>query len=291
MAVLTTAIKVLLLVAVIVVLGQVELAGQPTFPLAPTAITLDNIAAASALTLFALLGFETSVAPVDKVKDPERIIPLATVGGTAFVAILYLATSTAILLLLSVESVAASSSPFADSIGRAWGEYGAMIAAFGIAVSAFGYINGGVMVAGELGYSMALRRELPGIFAKTHHLKTPVNAQILGALLSIALVLANMSKGTADLFTFTALLTTSATLWLYLASALAALKQRPSALPSLVILIGLGFTLFAFYGSGMEANLWSLALLAGGAMIYGVMRASSRASSPAPEAAPAAPRE
>ena len=291
LAVITTIIKILPLLAVIIVLTQVRSAGEPLAPLASMPVTLDNIAAASALTLFALLGFETSVAPVDKIKKPERVIPLATVGGTAFVAVLYLLTSTAILLLLSASAVVSSNSPFADAIGRSWGEYGAIFAAFGIAIAGFGYVNGGVLVAGELGYSMAIRRELPAFLSKTRHGNTPVNAQLLGSFLSIALVVANMSKNTADLFTFMALLTTSATLWLYLVAALAALKQRPKPIATAVILLGLCFTLFAFYGSGMKANLWSLALLAAGAAIYGLMKSSSRASSPAPEAAPAAPRE
>ena len=44
-------------------------------PLAPTPISLANIAAAAALTLFALLGFECATIPVGKVRDPARTIP------------------------------------------------------------------------------------------------------------------------------------------------------------------------------------------------------------------------
>lgn len=286
LAVLTALLKILPLAAVLVVLAQVELSGGTLEPLAPLPLTLDNIAAASALTLFALLGFENAAAPVDKVRDPRRTIPRAMVGGTIFVALLYLLVSTAILLLLPVGVASASNSPFADAIGRGWGEIGALFAALGIAISAAGYVNANVLVCGELGYSMALRRELPALFARTRGENTPLNAQLLGTALSSALILANMSKGTADLFTFMALLTACATLWLYLASALAALKQRPRALALVAVLAGLGFTLFAFYGSGWEANLWSLALLAAGAVLYALMRWTA-GSTPAEEARPA----
>jgi APA family basic amino acid/polyamine antiporter len=289
LAVLTTAIKILPLLGVLVVLAQAKMAGEPLSPLAPMPVTFDNIAAASAITLFALLGFETAVAPVDKIRDPERTIPRAIVGGTAFVAILYLVSSTAILLLLSVQGAAASNSPFADAIGRGWGEAGAMFVAVGIAISTVGYVNANVLVIGELGYSMALRRELPGIFARTRGANTPLNAQLLGSALSVALIVANMSKGTGDLFTFMALLTTSATLWLYLVASLAALKRRPGKLALVVILIGFVFVLYAFYGSGLEANLWSLALLAAGAALYWLMhRLNWRAATPQPVPAPAA---
>jgi APA family basic amino acid/polyamine antiporter len=290
LAVFTTIIKILPLLAVLVVLTQVELAGETVSPLAAMPVTIDKVAAASALTLFAMLGFETAIAPVNKIRSPERTIPRALISGTAFVAILYLVSSTAILLLLSVDGAANSTAPFADAIGRGWGTYGAMFAAFGIAVSAAGYINANVLVSGELGYSMALRREFPLVFAKTRHANTPLNAQLLGTALSVGLILANMSKGTADLFTFMALLTTCATLWLYLAVALAALKQRPRLAPAFAVLVGLGFTFFAFYGSGFEANAWSLALLALGALLYAIMR-SRAGSSRAAAASPGVPPE
>ena len=90
--------------------------------------------------------------------------------------------------------------------------------------------------------------------------------------------------------TFLALLTASATLWLYLAVALGALKQRPRGFALVGGLAGLAFTLFAFYGSGLEANLWSLALLAAGIVMFAIMRMRHGAS-PARAAAPAGPRE
>lgn len=286
LAVLAAILKILPLAAVLVVFFQVEFGGGALAALAPMPLTFDNIAAASAITLFAMLGFENAAAPVDKVKNPKRTIPRALVGGTVFVALLYLLVSSAILLLLPVEAVSNSNSPFADAIGRGWGEAGIVLAAIGIAVSAAGYVNVNVLVTGELGYSMALRSELPRFLAQTIGDNTPLNAQLLGTALASALILANISKGTADLFTFVALLTASATLWLYLASALAALKQRPGGLALVAVLAGLAFTLFAFYGSGLEANLWSLALLGSGALVYAVMRSS--AATP-PAAAPAAP--
>ncbi len=283
LAVLAALLKILPLAAVLLVFFQVELGGGTMAALAPMPLTLDNIAAASAITLFAMLGFENAAAPVDKVKDPGRTIPRALVGGTLFVGLLYLAVSTAILLLLPADAVASSNSPFADAVGRGWGEIGVLLAAVGIAVSAAGYVNANVLVTGELGFSMALRRELPAVFARTIGENTPLNAQLLGTGLASALILANMSKGTADLFTFMALLTACATLWLYLASALAALKQRPGGFALVAVIAGLAFTLFAFYGSGLEANLWSLALLGSGAAVYAIMR--SRRGSTRPEAA------
>ena len=292
LAILTVAIKILPLLAVILIMGGKRVAGSPFEPLAALPLNFDNIAAATALTLFALLGFETATAPVDKVRNPGRTIPLAIMAGTAFVAILYLFSSTAVLLILPAGAVAASVAPFADAVGSAWGEQAALLAAFGMVVSAFGALNGGVMIAGELSYSMASRGDLPALFAKTTRSGTPVLSQMIAAGIAIILVMLNMGRDTAGLFTFVILLTTSATLWLYLAGAVAALKQRPSPGVASVVIVGIAFTAFAFYGVGREANLWGLTLLAAGLAIRTGMRAlNSRAPILAAATAPAVPRE
>ena len=281
LAVLTTVLKILPLIAVIVLLLLTRAQGVPTEPLADMPLSLDNVSLAVALTLFALTGFENATAPVDKVRDPARNIPRAILMGTAFVALLYLVSSTSVLLLLPQSAAATSAAPFADALGRHWGETAAILAALGMAISAFGNLNGGIMVTGELAFSMALRRDLPAAMARTRGINTPVVSQVVSAALGVLLVAANSSRTTAGLFTFVILLSTVAVLVVYLIGCLAALRLRPRPLAALPIVIGIGFALFAFYGSGLEANLWGLALLATGLAIRSVMhRINSSAATP-----------
>ncbi|WP_118856853.1 APC family permease [Sphingomonas mesophila] len=290
LAVLTTPIKLVPLLAVIVLVSVTGAQGQALAPLAPIPMTINTIATAAALTLFALTGFENATAPVGKVRDPERNIPRALILGTAFVALLYLLASTSVLLLLPSAAAEASTAPFADALASRWGESAAILAALGMAVSAFGGLNNGIMVAGELGYSMAVRRDLPAVLAATRGRGTPIAAQLMAAAVASLLVLSNASKTTAGLFSFVILLSTSSVLLVYFIGGLAALKQRPAPLAAAIIVVGLLFSLFAFYGSGLDANLWGLALLAFGLVVrFGVRRASG--SSPAAAGAPAAPRE
>lgn len=291
LAVLTVVLKLLPLIAVLVLLGLNQAEGRASEPLAAAPLTIDNISLAVALTLFAMTGFENATAPVDKVRDPARTIPRAILLGTAAVALLYLLSSTAVLLLLSPQAAAGSAAPFADALASRWGETAAVLAALGMAISAFGNLNGGIMVAGELAYSMALRRDLPPALARTRGINTPWVSQSLTAALGILLVLSNASKSTADLFTFVILLSTVSVLVVYLIGCLAALKQRPSPLAGAVVLVGIAFSLFAFYGSGLEATGWSLVLLAAGLAIRAAIRLSSRSPSPAVAGDPAAPRE
>ncbi|MDQ3077582.1 MAG: amino acid permease [Pseudomonadota bacterium] len=289
LAVVTTALKILPLVAAVVLVAVNSGQGRPAEALALMPVTFDNIAAAVALTLYALTGFENATAPVGKVRDPARTIPRAILLGTAFVALLYLLSSTAVLMLLPQDQAIVSVAPFADALATRWGETAAILAALGMAISAFGCLNGGIMVAGELGYSMALRGDLPRTLAGTNGTNTPVVGQLLASAVAILLVLLNSSRTTAGLFTFVILLSTVGALVIYLVGSIAALRLRPSGLATAIIVVGILFSLFAFYGAGLEANLWGVVLIAAGFVIRWLSRRfSSRATIPPAETVPAA---
>ena len=85
---------------------------------------------------------------------------------------------------------------------------------------------------------------------------------------------------------------TSASLIFYLMGALAALWLRAkgrlagSAGFVLITLAGLAYCLWAFYGAGIEASLWTLAMTAVAIPVYWIMRWVNR-SSPAAAVRPA----
>jgi basic amino acid/polyamine antiporter, APA family len=289
LALVTVLIKILPLLAVMAVVLLRSGSGQDLSPLATTPVTVDNIAVAVTLTLFAMLGFEGATAPVGKVRNPTRTIPLAIVTGTTFVALLYLLASTSVSLILSPQATAASTSPFADALVANFGEAAALFAALAIAVAAFGGANNNLLIAGELGYSMALRGDLPGRLTRTDAANAPVISQLLASALTVILILLNSSKSTADLFTFVILLSTTSTLVLYLIGALAAWRRDTLILAKVVIALSIPFSLFAFYGAGIEANLWGLVLLIVGLAIRWLCRRINSSSATRPAAAPAAP--
>jgi APA family basic amino acid/polyamine antiporter len=287
----TVAIKVLPLLAVISLLFERGASGGGYQTLAPAPVTLANIAAATAMTFYAFTGFESATAPVCKVRDPERTLPRAIFGGTIFVVVLYMLAGTGIQLLLPAEAIVASPAPFADALVSRWGHDAASLAALAIAISAIGCLNGLILVTGELGYSMALRGDLPPAMARTRGINTPYISQIIASVLCILLVLANSSRSTADLYTFIILLSTAAIVLLYFAGALVAWNMSPSVGARSVVAVALLFLAFGTYGTGLEADLWCLALLAAGLVIRAVMhRLNSRAgSSPLEVAIPGVP--
>lgn len=283
----TVAIKLLPLLAVIWLFIERGATGGAYEPLPPLAISFANVAAATALTFFAFTGFENATTPVGKVRDPARTIPRALLGGTAFVVVLYLLAGTAIQLLLPAEVVAVSAAPFADALVSRWGQGAATFAALTIAVAAIGCLNSLILGTGELGYAMALRGDLPVIMAKTRGINTPVVSQVVGTGLSILLLLANSSRATANLFTFIILLSTATVVVVYLTASLAAWKLSPTIASRFVVAIGILFIAFATYGIGLEADLWCVVLLGVGLAIRAVMhRLNSRAATRAAAAAP-----
>lgn len=259
-------------------------------------ISLVGINAAGAITLFAMLGFESAMAAGERVDNPDRNVPRATIYGTAITGLIYLLACSAVTLLLPAALLAESQAPFA----LFFGEYispqaGALVALFA-AIAALGAINGFVLLQGELPLSMVRSGLLPRWFGAENSREAPYRIHILSSALATILILLNYSRGLADLFQFMALVTTSVTIIFYVAGALAALKLaatgriETSRAFVAVALAGLVYSLWALYGAGIEASLWSVGMTLIGWPLYLLMRAVNR-SSRARAASPAPPPE
>lgn len=272
----TTVVKLLPLaaVAVIALLLALGIGEARPLPFHADQISGSAITATAALTLWAMLGFESAAIPQGKVDRPAVTIPRATVFGTLLVGLIYIVTCSAITLLLPADQVARSNAPFADFIALYWGHGPALLIALFAAVSAIGALNGWVLIQGELPLAMARAGSLPRWFAVTGRGDTPVRGLIVSTAFVTLLVLMNYSRSMADLFTFMALLATAATLVLYLACAAASVKltlngRMPHSTPFLIVAgLGVVYAVWTFYGAGLEASGWIIVLLAAGAPLY-----------------------
>ncbi len=274
----TTILKLLPLIAV-VALGAFVLGGQGEAAggLAPAPLQPSSVAAAATLTLWAMLGFESATVPSGRIRDPQRTVPRAILAGTFLVGIVYLLVTWAVFLLLPADEAARSSAPLADLIGRYWGSGFAHLVALFAAISALGALNGWVFIQAEVPLTLARSGVFPAAFARLNQACTPIVGHALGCVLSCALIATNLSRGMAALFEFMILLATAATLVLYLLAALSALvlRRRGVLAGAPVVATAAGGTLFAlwtFYGAGLEATGWGLALLASGIPVYLIMR-------------------
>jgi APA family basic amino acid/polyamine antiporter len=288
LAVVTVLIKIVPLIAVVVIAAVLGLSGDPLQPIDVPPPSLGNIATASAVCLFALTGFEFSLSPVGKIRNPERNLARALVIGLAGIAIAYLLTTLSLSLIMPNAAIAKSIAPFPQAIGTYWGRLAGILAAAAMVVSAFGTLNASVLACGEMLYSMALRNDMPRYFSRTNRFNAPWAALLASVGLGFVLLGLNQAKGTTQLFTFITLLAADAVLYLYSAAAIAAAIKDRKPLTTIACLIGLAFVLFAFYGSGLDAFLLSLGLLVAGGVVFAIRKPRTI---PAPEVLPAAPRE
>jgi APA family basic amino acid/polyamine antiporter len=268
----TVLIKVLPLIAVVIIAAMLGLSGGPVQAIDVPPPSFNNIATASALCLFALTGFEFSLSPVGKIREPERYLARSLVLGVAAVAVIYLLTTLSLSLVIPNSQIAKSIAPFPDAIGGYWGEGAGVLAALAMAISAFGTLMVAMLACGEMLYSMALRGDMPRYFGRNNRFNAPYAAQLASVVLGFILLGLNAAKGTTALFTFITVLAADAVLYLYSAAAIAAAIKDKKPLTTLAMVVGLVFVLWAFYGSGLEAFLLSLGLLTAGGVIYVVRK-------------------
>ena len=291
--VITSVLKVLPLIAAVVIALLVLGGGGSAAPATPAPVSFNGIAGAAALTLWAMLGFECAAVPAQRVRDPERNIPRATILGTLLVGLIYFTAFLAIYLLLPGDVAAKSSAPFADLASRYWGPVAGTLVVFFAAISCLGALNGWVLIVGDIPLALAERGVFPRYFARLNRKGMPVGALVLGAVLSCGLIAANYTRGLTELYGFMALLATVATLVLYLVAAVAALRLTQTGtlkrgVMTGVTVLGLIYGIWTLYGSGFEATAWGAVLLATGIPVYWLMRSRGGSSRPA-VASPGAP--
>lgn len=287
-----TLIKILPLFAVVVLVAVRAGSGQPVEPLAAMPIGLAGIAAAAALMLFSLTGFESATVVANVTKNSTDTVPRATILGTGFTGLVYLTATIATLLLLPSAIAANSGAPFADAIAPILGNGAGALVAVIAAISAFGTCNALLLLSAEVGRSIAGANDLPPLFHRNNAAGAPVGSLLVSATVASLLVLASSSEGFVQVYVFIALVSTVASLVLYAVCAAAALKLKAMGGATGVAVIALIYAIAMFVGAGLEATLWGLGLAIVGLPIRFLSRRFSSAStSPAAEDDPAAPRE
>jgi basic amino acid/polyamine antiporter, APA family len=273
----TTVLKIVPLLAV-GALGLISLNSSGAATPMRVPLSVGGVTAAATLTLWALLGLESATIPADKVANPGRTIPIATLLGTVITALICAIACTTVLLLVPPATLAQSNAPFVDLAAQYWGMGAGKLVAVFAAISAFGALNGWILLQGELPRAMAIRGEFPRIFARESVRNTPGFGLCFGSALASLLILANYQKSMVSVFTFMILLSTTACLVLYALCSAALLRLQwtqklgaPSrgTLPLAIVgILATAYSLWAIVGAGAEAVLWGAALLLLGVPLY-----------------------
>lgn len=249
----------------------------------PTGQTpLTSLSAAVALTLWAFLGFESASIPADNVVQPERTIPRATVIGTIITAVVYIASTVAVMGIVPTDTLSASNAPFADAGRMIWGSWAGYLMGIGAIISCFGTLNGWILMQGQIPMAMAQDGLFPAFFAKTRQDGTPAVAIVVSSVFVTVLLLFSFTGTLVELFTKTILLATLTAVVPYVFSAMTELRfvlsqrgeegstaTKTRAFGALSIPIAaFVYSMWAVIGAGQETVYLGFILLLAGLPIY-----------------------
>jgi APA family basic amino acid/polyamine antiporter len=181
--------------------------------------------------LFAYDGWTDSTYVGGEIKDPQRTLPIAILGGTVLVIVVYVLTNLAYYAVLLPSEVARIEAVGSETIRRILGEGGAQALAVLVAVSTFGTANGAILTGPRVTQAMAADGLLWAPAARLHPRRgSPELALWIQAALSIAWLA--LSRGFEDVSGW--FVTTS---WLFYGVSTAAIfvlrrRVREGAMPA-----------------------------------------------------------
>ena len=167
--VVTTALRLLPMAAVLIIVMLLWFTGSPDFAREPEAPFVPaDLFAASTLAFVAIVGFESASIAAQRVRNPERNIPRATIGGVVVCCLIYLVVCTGIDFALPPAAVASSKAPVALFIAHYWGSWaGLTVAAFAV-ISSVGCLSVWVLLQGEVPLGLVRAGLLPAWLARTN---------------------------------------------------------------------------------------------------------------------------
>ncbi len=235
------------------------------------------ITTTAALTFFAFLGLECATIPSGNVANPEKTIPKATMLGTLTAASIYIVGSVSVMGMIPAKDLQLSVTPLADAAVIIWGNGARYWVSGGVAIAAFGALNGWILIQGQIPFAIAKDKLFPPVFGKLNKNGVPVAGIVIGSILISILMVMNYTKGLQEQFKFLILLTTITVLVPYLFSTAAyvlikletTVKTAPGWLPTIVLtILAFSFSLWAIAGSGQETVYWGFISLMAGVPFY-----------------------
>jgi APA family basic amino acid/polyamine antiporter len=222
-----TAVKVAAVFAIIVV-GW-ALSGDVTVPPAPPAdIAMSNFGLAVAAGLFAFGGWHMVTYTAEETIDPTRTIPRSLLIGIVVVTICYIGLNAVYLRALPIEKVMTSTRVAADTFEVLIGAGGAGAISALVMFSAFGALNGIVLVGPRIYYQVA--HDAPSLRWLNHlhpQYHTPDRAIVIQAIWASVLVVTGSYRAL-----FTRVIYTEWVFFALLALGVVLLRRRPGYAPA-----------------------------------------------------------
>ncbi|WP_346929710.1 amino acid permease [Clostridium sp.] len=156
-------------------------------------------------TLWAYDGWIGVTNIAGELKNPEKEMPKAIIFGVTSVIFVYSLINIAMVNVIPIENIVASTTPASDVAVALFGNGGAAFITAGIIVSVFGAMNGYLLTGARVPLAMGQRKQLPYStqLGKIHKkFGTPTNALILEGVLAIVYIFSGTFNTLTDLLIF-----------------------------------------------------------------------------------------
>ena len=239
--------------------------------------TIAAITATTTLTFFAFLGIECATIPSGSVANSATTVAKATTLGTLIATIVYILGTVSVMGMIPAVQLKNSVSPFADAAVIIWGQGAKYWVSAGVAISAFGALNGYILIQGQLPYAVAKDQLFPQIFMRKNDKGVPVFGIVISSIFVSVFMAMNYTKGLAEQFQFLILLTTSTILIPYIFCTASYLLMRlrvagitKNIFTGAIVLAALTFLfcIWIILGLGYETVFWGFVLTMSSVPIY-----------------------
>jgi APA family basic amino acid/polyamine antiporter len=195
-----TIVKVLLFCAIILV-GLTLGAPHAPAPSSTEPLTIAGFFAALVAALWAYDGWNNVSMVASEVRDPQRNLPLALIGGTLAVMAIYLFANWAYFHVLTAQQVGANPRVASEMMRQIVGGWGANAVSVAAMISIFAALNGSILTGSRVPYAAARDGLFFRSVAWVHpRFRTPgVSILALSAWASVLIVI---SGGFKELFTY-----------------------------------------------------------------------------------------
>ncbi|MHB1311961.1 MAG: APC family permease [Gemmatimonadaceae bacterium] len=171
----------------------------PAVPAGSVTTTAFGLALVS--TLWAFDGWADLSYAAGEVKDPQRVLPRALIGGTLLVIAIYLLANVAYLAVMPIEEIRHSKLVAADVAQRLIGPGGVVFVAVTVMLSTFGTLNASLFTTPRIFFAMAEDKLFFPAVARVHpKFGTPWVAIALTAGLGAVFVMLRSFEQLADAF-------------------------------------------------------------------------------------------
>ena len=182
------------------------------------------------LVFWAFTGLESASVAAAVVENPQRNVPVATIGGVLVAALVYITACSVVMGLIPAQRLAHSSAPFADAATLLFGPATGAFVGLMALLKTVGTLGGWILLTAQTSKAGADRGLFPAFFGRADRYGIPVPSLLLMAAVMSLVVFATVSPTIGEQFGKLIEVSTIFCLLAYIYSSIAIWKlDRPGA--------------------------------------------------------------